>query len=44
LFHPNLIARKLGLTDKVEQTIIEQPLFNLDEPDGNDIDQEDIEA
>jgi hypothetical protein len=44
LFHPNLIARKLGLTDKVEQTIIEQPLFNLDEPDGNDIDQEDSEA
>jgi hypothetical protein len=27
LFSPNLIARKLGLTDKTETTIVEQPLF-----------------
>ena len=27
LFNPNLIAKKLGLIDKVQNTIIEQPLF-----------------
>lgn len=37
LFSPNLIARKLGLTDKVEQTIIEQPLFDLNE--NNEIEE-----
>jgi hypothetical protein len=30
LFDPNLIARKLGLKEQVEQTNIEQPLFNID--------------
>ena len=34
LFDPNLIARKLGLKEQVEQTNIEQPLFNLS--DNND--------
>lgn len=27
MLHPNIIARDLGLADKREQTIIEQPLF-----------------
>jgi len=36
LFDPNLIARKLGLKEQVEQTNIEQPLFKLD-PENNDI-------
>ena len=34
LFDPNLIARKLGLKEQVEQTNIEQPLFKLS--DNND--------
>jgi len=42
LFNPNLIARKLGLTDKVEQTIIEQPIFNLDELSNDNSDSEDL--
>jgi hypothetical protein len=36
LFSPNLIARKLGLTDKTETTIVEQPLF----PETEDQDEE----
>jgi hypothetical protein len=36
LFDPNLIARKLGLKEQVEQTNIEQPLFKLDS-ENNDI-------
>lgn len=42
LFSPNLIARKLGLTDKKEVTNIEQPLF----PDvqENDSDSENTES
>jgi hypothetical protein len=35
-FHHSIIARDLGLTDKVENTIKEQPLFP-DEPDEDDI-------
>jgi hypothetical protein len=42
LFNPNLIARKLGLTDKVEQTIIEQPIFNLDEFSNDNSDKENL--
>ena len=34
LFSPNIIARKLGLKEQVEQTNVEQPLFKLD--DNND--------
>ena len=30
LFNPNLIAKKLGLIDRVQNTIIEQPLFGND--------------
>jgi hypothetical protein len=33
LFNANLIAKKLGLVDKVQNTIIEQPLFS-DENDN----------
>ena len=36
LFSPNLIARKLGLSDKKEITNVEQPLFpDVSEDDGN---------
>jgi hypothetical protein len=36
LFDPNLIARKLGLKEQMENTHIEQPLFKLrDNNDGN---------
>lgn len=28
LFNPNLIAKKLGLSEKIETTIVEQPLFS----------------
>jgi len=34
LFNANLIAKKLGLTEKIETTNIEQPLFN-DVPKNN---------
>ena len=36
LFDPNLIARKLGLKEQVEQTNIEQPLFRLDDNNISD--------
>jgi hypothetical protein len=42
LFNPNLVARKLGLTDKIENTVIEQPIFNLDELSNNDSNTEDL--
>ena len=35
-FNPNIIARDLGLKDKSEQTIIEQPLFNMDGEETNE--------
>jgi len=36
LFDPNLIARKLGLKEQVEQVNIEQPLFKLDDNNNSD--------
>jgi hypothetical protein len=37
LFDPNLIARKLGLKEQVEQVNIEQPLFKLDTDDNDSL-------
>lgn len=39
LFDPNLIARKLGLKEQVEQVNIEQPFFDLN--DNNNSNKED---
>jgi hypothetical protein len=41
MYNPSITQRLNNLVEKVQQTIVEQPLFNLDESDDNDIDQED---
>lgn len=44
MYNPSITQRLNNLVEKVQQTIVEQPLFNIDESDDNDSDQEDSEA
>jgi hypothetical protein len=41
-FHHAIIARDLGLTDKVEQTIKEQPLFPEEDTGNKEVSDEDV--
>lgn len=44
MYNPSITQRLNNLVEKTQTTIIEQPLFNIDESDDNDSDQEDSEA
>ena len=44
MYNPSITQRLNNLVEKVQQTIVEQPLFNIDESDDNDSNQEDTEA